>query len=343
MTRNQRLVLIASILGSFVAFLDMAVVNVALPAIRRRSGRRHLRAAVDRRRLPADAGLVDPGRWLAVRSVRPQARVRGRPDRLRGASVLCAAAPNVADLDRGARTAGRRRRAAGSQLAGAHHRQLRGAGPGQGDRHVDRLDRHRVHARPARRRRAGRRRILALGVCDQRPPGRGHPDGCSRACRPRRARRSAPPSISSGAGLCAVGLGGVIFALIEQPGRGWGAPAIYLPLAGGLIALVGFLLVRTGGRAPHAGSRPVPQSELRRRQPGNRRDLRGLDRVDVPAHGVLAAGRGLPGVRQWPGAVAGHGDHVRPLARVRPASGTSRPAALHDGWSDHRRVLASRS
>src|SRR5262245_14116755 len=33
MTRAQRLVLVASILGSFVAFLDASVVNVALPAI----------------------------------------------------------------------------------------------------------------------------------------------------------------------------------------------------------------------------------------------------------------------------------------------------------------------
>src|SRR3954467_2000994 len=33
MTRSQRLVLVASILGSFVAFLDASVVNVALPAI----------------------------------------------------------------------------------------------------------------------------------------------------------------------------------------------------------------------------------------------------------------------------------------------------------------------
>src|ERR1043165_8929835 len=38
MTRAKRLVLVASILGSFVAFLDMSVVNVALPAIRRDLG-----------------------------------------------------------------------------------------------------------------------------------------------------------------------------------------------------------------------------------------------------------------------------------------------------------------
>ena len=38
MTGAQRLVLLASILGSFVAFLDMSVVNVALPAISRDLG-----------------------------------------------------------------------------------------------------------------------------------------------------------------------------------------------------------------------------------------------------------------------------------------------------------------
>jgi MFS family permease len=38
MTRAQRLVLVASILGSSVAFLEMSVVNVALPAIRKDLG-----------------------------------------------------------------------------------------------------------------------------------------------------------------------------------------------------------------------------------------------------------------------------------------------------------------
>src|ERR1700691_6196753 len=38
MSRQQRLVLIISILASFVAFLDSSVVNVALPAIRRNLG-----------------------------------------------------------------------------------------------------------------------------------------------------------------------------------------------------------------------------------------------------------------------------------------------------------------
>src|SRR6185312_10701310 len=38
MSRPERLILVAAILGSFVAFLDMSVVNVALPAIRRSLG-----------------------------------------------------------------------------------------------------------------------------------------------------------------------------------------------------------------------------------------------------------------------------------------------------------------
>jgi MFS family permease len=45
-----------------------------------------------------------------------------------------------------------------------------------------------------------------------------------------------------GAVLCSFGLGGVVFALIEQSTLGWGSPAIYLPLVGGILAFAGFLL-----------------------------------------------------------------------------------------------------
>jgi EmrB/QacA subfamily drug resistance transporter len=53
-----------------------------------------------------------------------------------------------------------------------------------------------------------------------------------------------------GAGLCATGLGGIIFALIEQPTRGWGAPSIYLPLVAGLIAFGSFLAVERATAHP---------------------------------------------------------------------------------------------
>lgn len=44
-----------------------------------------------------------------------------------------------------------------------------------------------------------------------------------------------------GALLCAIGLGAPVFALIEQPRHGWGSPLIWIPLAVGLLALVTFV------------------------------------------------------------------------------------------------------
>jgi len=43
-----------------------------------------------------------------------------------------------------------------------------------------------------------------------------------------------------GALLCALGLGGPVFALIEQPRLGWGSPAVFLPFTIGLGLLVAF-------------------------------------------------------------------------------------------------------
>ena len=43
--------------------------------------------------------------------------------------------------------------------------------------------------------------------------------------------------------LCALGLGAVVFALIEQPNLGWGSPAIWIPLVVG-VALFALFLVR---------------------------------------------------------------------------------------------------
>ena len=44
-----------------------------------------------------------------------------------------------------------------------------------------------------------------------------------------------------GAVLCALGLGGVVFALIEQPRFGWSSPAILVPLVGGVVTFAAFL------------------------------------------------------------------------------------------------------
>jgi EmrB/QacA subfamily drug resistance transporter len=44
-----------------------------------------------------------------------------------------------------------------------------------------------------------------------------------------------------GALLCALGLGGPVFALIEQPRLGWSSPAVLVPLIGGLLLLGAFV------------------------------------------------------------------------------------------------------
>jgi EmrB/QacA subfamily drug resistance transporter len=45
-----------------------------------------------------------------------------------------------------------------------------------------------------------------------------------------------------GAALCGLGLGGFVFALIEQPNYGWSSPVIWAPLLGGLATFALFLL-----------------------------------------------------------------------------------------------------
>ena len=64
------------------------------------------------------------------------------------------------------------------------------------------------------------------------------------APRERGARRVDLP----GALLCAGGLGGSVFALIEQPRLGWSSPAVAIPLIGGIVLLGCFLFYEA--RAP---------------------------------------------------------------------------------------------
>ncbi len=53
-----------------------------------------------------------------------------------------------------------------------------------------------------------------------------------------------------GAGLCALGLGGVVFGLIEQPRYGWSSPVIFVPLVVGFVALASFLVYERRAEEP---------------------------------------------------------------------------------------------
>ena len=50
--------------------------------------------------------------------------------------------------------------------------------------------------------------------------------------------------------LCALGLGAIVFALIEQPARGWASPVIWAPAIVGIVLFVLFLLRQRGAAAP---------------------------------------------------------------------------------------------
>jgi EmrB/QacA subfamily drug resistance transporter len=66
------------------------------------------------------------------------------------------------------------------------------------------------------------------------------------APRERGARRIDYP----GAVLCALGLGGPVFALIEQPRLGWSSPAVYGPMIAGVLLLGAFVLYEARARDP---------------------------------------------------------------------------------------------
>jgi EmrB/QacA subfamily drug resistance transporter len=50
--------------------------------------------------------------------------------------------------------------------------------------------------------------------------------------------------------LSALGLGGPVFALIEQPTYGWSDPVVFIPLAAGVACFAGFVLREATARAP---------------------------------------------------------------------------------------------
>jgi EmrB/QacA subfamily drug resistance transporter len=63
-----------------------------------------------------------------------------------------------------------------------------------------------------------------------------------------------------GAALCAFGLAGITYGLIEQPGQGWGAIGVWLPLVGGFALFAAFVVWEARSRHPM-----LPLSLFRRR------------------------------------------------------------------------------
>ncbi|MDB4983361.1 MAG: family efflux transporter permease subunit [Myxococcales bacterium] len=249
MSRKQRLVLVASILGSFVAFLDIAIVNVALPAIRRELG-----GGIALQQWVVDAYLLALGSLIltagSLSDLFGRKRVfAGGLIGFAATSALCAAAPSVQILIVARGLQG----VAGALLVpsslaliiasfeGPAQGKAIGTwtawtgisfvlGPLAGGALVD----------------AGSWRwVFAINVV---------PVAATLAVLARVEPEARPtkrtPVDLVGAGLCAVGLGGVIFALIEGPTRGWSTPSIYLPLAGGAAVFGAFLKLERAMKHP---------------------------------------------------------------------------------------------
>jgi EmrB/QacA subfamily drug resistance transporter len=66
----------------------------------------------------------------------------------------------------------------------------------------------------------------------------------------REQKRTSTKVDLAGAILCALGLAGPVYALIEEPGRGWGHPLVWIPLVAGCLVFLAFLRTERRAVAP---------------------------------------------------------------------------------------------
>ena len=249
MTREQRLILTIAILASFVTFLDGSVINVALPAISKELG-----GGITTQQWVVDAYLITLGTLILLAG--SLSDTYGRMLILRVgligfgiSSLLIAVAPNAELLIvlRGVQGV------AGALLVpsslaliiSTFHGVAQGraigmwtgftsasflAGPIIGGLFVDYLSWRLVFAINVIPIAVTLVLMMVLGQKNERPPG---------------------ATIDwLGAGLGIIGLGGPVFALIEQANFGWASPAIFVPFGVGLVALVAFVFRQRTAKQP---------------------------------------------------------------------------------------------
>ena len=240
MTKQQRLVLVISILASFVGALDGFVVNVALPAITNDLG-----GGLAVQQWIVDAYLLTLGSFILIAG--SLSDLFGRKRVLSFgliwfgiASLLCAAAPNGTFLIIARGLQG----VAGALLVPSSLAMIMSTFPGPSQSKaigtwtawfsiaavtgpllgglIISITSWRwifaINSAPI---------IMTLWLM--------------RGIAQQKQTSSAQRIDLLGAFLCAIGLGGPVFALIEQANYGWGNPIIHVPLAVGLLALVIFI------------------------------------------------------------------------------------------------------
>ena len=247
--RRQRLVLLIAILASFVSFLDGTVVTVALPAIQRDLG-----GGLVTQQWVVDAYLITLGSLILVAG--SLSDVFGRVVVLRAgligfgaASLAIAAAPDPLFLviARGvqgiagallvpsslALITSTFRGPAQSKAIGTWTGATTAAmlvGPVLGGVFVDLVSWRLVFLI----------NVLPIAVTLW----------LLAVLRQRDVREPGATVDWAGAVLCTAGLAGTVFALIEQERLGWASPAIWAPLAAGILSLCGFIVRQHLARAP---------------------------------------------------------------------------------------------
>ncbi|CAN5299231.1 MFS transporter [soil metagenome] len=248
-SRNQRLVLVIAILASFVAFLDSSVINVALPAISRELG-----GGLSTQQWVVDAYLITLsslillagslsdvfGRIVVIRvgliafgaaslliAVSPSAEflivLRGVQG-IAGALLVPSSLALIISTFRDAAQA----KAIGTWTAWTSASFL--AGPILGGVFVDYLSWRLVFVI----------NVIPIGVALW----------MLFILKQQDVREQGVRIDYLGAVLGVIGLGGPVFALIEQGNYGWGSPAIYLPLVIGLLSLAAFIWWERRAKAP---------------------------------------------------------------------------------------------
>jgi EmrB/QacA subfamily drug resistance transporter len=241
LSRRQRLTLAAAIVGSGVAALDGTIVNVALPSIERDLG-----GGLTGQQWVANAYLLSLGSLILIGGslgdIYGERRIFVIGVGAFGVfSVACALAPTIEVLIaaralQGAAGAlltpsalaiivaafptGERAAAIGMWTAWGGIATI--AGPLLGGVIVDH---------------ASWRWVFAINV-----PPVAATIALVLAAVPRTARVAGRKVDVTGALLCMLGLGGFVFALIEQPGHGWSSPLIWIPLTAGIATFAGFVV-----------------------------------------------------------------------------------------------------